>query len=167
MTGIGQTLFPHRANGSLIVANGRVVSSDLIGQNFSKPQYFHPRPSAAGSNGYDATASGGSNYDPASQKLIDHIRTSIDQFRRENPDYTGLLPADLVTASGSGLDPHISPASATAKVAPVTRARGVSEDLVRRIIVAKTESPNLGLLGEPRVNVLELNMLLDQQLPIQ
>src|SRR6185437_12015684 len=85
MTGIGQTLFPHRANGSLIVANGRVVSSDLIGQNFSKPQYFHPRPSAAGSNGYDATASGGSNYDPASQKLIDHIRTSIDQFRRENP----------------------------------------------------------------------------------
>jgi len=167
ITAISQTLFPHRANGSLAAVNGKVAGSELIGQNFTKPEYFHPRPSAAGANGYDATASGGSNYGAASQKLTDRVKASIDQFRKENPDYNGPIPADLVTASASGLDPHISPDSALAQVPRVARTRGVSEDLLRRIVAAQTEGPEFGLLGEPRVNVLELNMLLDQQLPKQ
>jgi len=165
ITAISQTIFPHKANGSLTTVKGKTVGSTLIGQNFSKPEYFHPRPSAAGANGYDATASGGSNYAAGNQKLIDRVKSSIDQFHKENPDYTGPIPADLVTASASGLDPHISPDSALAQVARVAKARGVNEDLLRRIVAAQTEAPDFGLLGEPRVNVLELNMLLDQQLP--
>jgi K+-transporting ATPase ATPase C chain len=167
ITAISQTLFPRKANGSLTAGNGKAVGSELIGQNFAKPEYFHPRPSAAGANGYDAAASGGSNYSAANQKLIDRVKASIDRFRKENPDYTGPIPADLVTASASGLDPHISPDSALAQVPRVAKARSVSEDLLRRIVAAQTEGPDFGLLGEPRVNVLELNMLLDQQLPKQ
>ncbi len=112
VTGISQLVFPHQANGSLITRNGQVIGSDLIGQNFSKPEYFQPRPSAAGNDGYDATASGGSNYGPTNQKLIDRVKASVEKFHKDNPDYHGPIPADLVTASASGLDPDISPASA-------------------------------------------------------
>ena len=112
ITGICQVVFPHQANGSLIVQGGKVIGSDLIGQNFTKPEYFQPRPSAAGNDGYDATASGGSNYGPTNQKLIDRVKASVEQFHKENPDYQGPIPADLVTTSASGLDPDISPASA-------------------------------------------------------
>jgi K+-transporting ATPase ATPase C chain len=133
-----------------------------MGQNFTRPEYFHPRPSAAGS-GYDPTASGGSNYGATNQKLIDRVKASAEQFRKENPDYQGPIPADLVTASASGLDPHISPASAQAQAARVAKARGISQDQINALIAQHTEQPDLGLLGEPRVNVLMLNLALDQQ----
>jgi K+-transporting ATPase ATPase C chain len=165
VTGLCQGLFPDQANGSLISLPGQVVGSRLIGQNFAKPEYFHPRPSAAGQDGYDAAASGGSNYGPTNQKLIDRVKASVTQFRHENPDYTGPIPADLVTASASGLDPHLSPASAEAQAARVAKARGVPVEQVRRLIVANTENRDLGFLGEPRVNVLALNLALDRQFP--
>jgi len=165
ITGISQVLFPHQANGSLVTVNGKVVGSELIGQNFAKPEYFQPRPSAAGNDGYDPTASGGSNYGPTSQKLVDRVKSSIDKFRKDNPDYTGPLPADLVTASASGLDPHISPDSAGAQAARVAKARGVSTDQVSQLVAQVTEGPDLGLIGEPRVNVLKLNLALDQKFP--
>jgi K+-transporting ATPase ATPase C chain len=165
ITGISQVLFPHQANGSLVTVNGKVVGSELIGQNFAKPEYFQPRPSAAGNDGYDPTASSGSNYGPTSQKLVDRVKASIDKFRKDNPDYTGPLPADLVTASASGLDPHISPDSAAAQAARVAKARGVSTDQVSQLIAKVTEGPDLGLLGDPRVNVLKLNLALDQKFP--
>src|ERR1700690_2529454 len=161
MTGISQVLFPYKANGSLIPSGGKVIGSELIGQNFTKPEYFQPRPSAAGNDGYDPTASGGSNYGPTSQKLADRVKASIDKFRKENPDYTGPLPADLVTASASGLDPHLSPDSAKAEAARVAKARGVSVDQINQLISQFTEAPDLGFLGEPRVNVLKLNLALD------
>jgi potassium-transporting ATPase KdpC subunit len=163
MTGIAQVLFPHQANGSLITSGDKVIGSELIGQNFTKPEYFQPRPSAAGNDGYDPTASGGSNYGPTSQKLADRVKASIDKFRKENPDYTGPLPADLVTASASGLDPHLSPDSAKAEAARVAKARGVSVDQINQLIAQFTEAPDLGFLGEPRVNVLKLNLALDAQ----
>jgi K+-transporting ATPase ATPase C chain len=165
ITGISQLLFPHQANGSLVTAGGKVVGSELIGQNFARPEYFQPRPSAAGNDGYDPTASGGSNYGPTSQKLVDRVKASIDKFRKDNPNYTGPLPADLVTASASGLDPHISPDSAAAQTARVAKARGVSAEQVSQLVTQLTEGPDLGLLGEPRVNVLKLNLALDQQFP--
>jgi K+-transporting ATPase ATPase C chain len=163
MTGIAQVLFPHQANGSLITSGDKVIGSELIGQNFTKPEYFQPRPSAAGNDGYDPTASGGSNYGPTSQKLADRVKASIEKFRKENPDYTGPLPADLVTASASGLDPHLSPDSARAEAARVAKARGVSVDEINQMIAKFTEAPDLGFLGEPRVNVLKLNLALDAQ----
>ena len=165
ITGISQVLFPHQANGSLITSGGKVVGSELIGQNFSKPEYFQPRPSAAGNDGYDPTASSGSNYGPTSQKLVDRVKASIDKVRKDNPDYAGPIPADMVTASASGLDPDISPDSAAVQTARVAKARGVSADQVTRVVTQMTEGPDLGLLGEPRVNVLKLNLALDAQYP--
>jgi K+-transporting ATPase ATPase C chain len=165
MTGISQILFPDKANGSLKTSDGKVIGSELIGQNFTKAEYFQPRPSAAGSDGYDATASNGSNYGPTNQKLVDRVKASIEKFRKENPDYTGPLPADLVTASASGLDPHLSPDSARAQASRVAKARSVSVDRVNDLISQFTEGPGLGLLGEPRVNVLMLNLALDSQFP--
>jgi len=140
----------------------QVIGSELIGQNFTRPEYFQPRPSAAGSDGYDATSSGGSNYGPTNEKLIDRVKASVEKFRKENPDYSGPIPADLVTASASGLDPHISPASALAQAPRVSKARGLSLDQVTRLIAQCTERPDLGLLGEPRINVLKLNIALDR-----
>ena len=163
MTGICQVLFPHRSNGSLITQGEKVIGSELIGQNFAKPEYFQPRPSAAGNDGYDATASGGSNFGPTNQKLVDRVKASIEKFRKENPDYHGPIPADLVTTSASGLDPHLSPDSAMAQVPRVAKARGVSVEQVNQMVGQLTEGPDLGVLGEPRVNVLRLNLALDQQ----
>jgi K+-transporting ATPase ATPase C chain len=218
MTGVSQLVFPTRANGSLMTLNGKVVGSSLIGQNFSKPEYFHPRPSAAG-NGYDATASGGTNLGPTSAKLIrgsiqiddknkesvafDGISVRIvhyclendipyessmplDQFKNAqgglddvklikafNDDKQPLLftakmsiPADAVTASASGLDPHVSPANAEAQAARVAKARKVGVDEVKQLITGSTEAADLGFLGEPRVNVLKLNIAIDQRFPI-
>ena len=164
MTGLCQLIFPHQSNGSLIEANGKVIGSELIGQNFARPEYFQPRPSAAGDSGYDPTASGGSNYGPTNQKLIDRVKASVEKFHKENPDFTGPLPADLVTASASGLDPHLSPDSARAQAARVAKARGVTVARVNQLVDQYIESPELGLLGEPRVNVLRLNLTLDREL---
>jgi K+-transporting ATPase ATPase C chain len=165
VTAVCQALFHWQANGSMLKVEGKEIGSALIGQNFTKPEYFHPRPSAAGNDGYDATASGGSNYGPTNQKLIDRVKASAEQFRKENPDYTGPIPADLATASASGLDPDISPASAEAQAARVAKARGVSLAQVEQLITRNTKGPDLGFLGEPRVNVLKLNLGLDCQFP--
>ena len=218
ITGVSQLVFPARANGSLVTVNGTVIGSSLIGQNFSKPEYFHPRPSAAG-KGYDATASGGTNLGPTSAKLIrgttqiddknnesvafDGISVRIvhyclendipyessmplDQFKNAQGDLDDLklikafnddkqpllftakasIPADAVTASASGLDPHISPANAEAQAARVARARKVEADEVKQLISGSTEAADLGFLGEPRVNVLKLNIAIDQRFPI-
>jgi len=165
VTGFCQVLFRWRANGSMLSVGGKEIGSALIGQNFTKPEYFHPRPSAAGNDGYDATASTGSNYGPTSQKLIDRVKSSVEQFRKENPDYTGPIPADLVTASASGLDPDISPASAEAQAPRVAKARGIDLHQVEELISQNTKVADLGFLGEPRVNVLELNLKLDQAFP--
>ena len=165
VTGLCQVFFPARANGSLIVANGHVIGSELIGQNFKKPEYFQPRPSAAGNDGYDPTASGASNLGPTNQKLADRVKDSVASFRKNNPDYTGPIPADLVTASGSGLDPDISPASAEAQAARIAKARGVPVEQVRNLIAGHTQGRDLGFMGDPRVNVLEINLALDQAAP--
>jgi K+-transporting ATPase ATPase C chain len=215
MTGLSQLLFPHQANGSLVMAGGQVIGSELMGQNFSKPEYFQPRPSSAG-NGYDPTASGGSNLGPTSAKLI-HGTTKIDDKKNEVVDFDGIdlrivhycldngipyessapldrfkdasgalddvklikafnddkaplvftpkapIPADAVTGSASGLDPHISPASAEAQISRVARTRGVAAEQVGRLVAQLTEGPDLGVLGEARINVLALNMALDRQ----
>ena len=167
VTGVCQLLFPRQANGSLVEVNGQAVGSSLIGQNFTKPEYFHPRPSAAGSDGYDASASAGSNYGPTNQKLIDRVKASADQFRKENPDYSGPIPSDLVTTSGSGLDPDISAASGEAQAPRIAKARGITVEQVRQLIASNTDGRALGFLGEPRVNVLALNLDLDRQGPRQ
>ena len=217
VTGICQVFFPHQANGSLITAGGKVIGSELIGQNFSKPEYFQPRPSSAGS-GYDATASSGSNLGATSAKLV-HGTTKMDDKKNEVVDFDGInlrivhfcldndipyessapldrfkdatgglddvklikafnddkaplvftpkapIPADAVTASGSGLDPDISPASAQAQAARVAKARSISAGQANQLIARFTEGPDLGLLGEPRVNVLELNLAMDREFP--
>ena len=165
VNGLCQVLMNSKANGSLVTVNGQVVGSSLIAQNFSKPEYFHPRPSAAG-NGYDATSSGGSNYGPTNQKLIDRVKGDVAKFRQDNPQYQGPIPADLLTTSASGLDPDISPASAYAQAQRVADSRKVTVDQVNQLIEANTERRQFGFLGEPRVNVLLLNLDLNQKFPI-
>jgi potassium-transporting ATPase KdpC subunit len=163
VTGLCQIFFEDQANGNLISGNGQVVGSALIGQNFTKPGYFHPRPSAAGTDGYDATASTGSNLGPTSQKLYDRMKAAADQFRKDNPDYSGAIPADALTASGSGLDPEISLANASAQAARIAKARKIPIDSLQHLIEAAAEKRALGFLGEPRVNVLRINLQLDRQ----
>jgi potassium-transporting ATPase KdpC subunit len=162
VTGLAQVLFPKQANGQLITHNGRVVGSRLIGQSFSSPGYFHSRPSNAGT-GYDAGNSGGSNLGPTNQSLIARVQSDADRLQAENP--SAPIPMDLLTSSASGLDPHISPDAADFQVPRIAKERGASEDAIRRAIRQHTESRQFGVLGEPRVNVLELNLALDELLP--
>jgi K+-transporting ATPase ATPase C chain len=163
VTGLAQTLFHKQANGSLIEHNGKVIGSEIIGQNFAKPEYFHPRPSQ---NSYDAANSGGSNLGPTNPALADRLKKDAAQFRKDNPDFTGEIPADAITTSASGLDPEISPANALAQVSRVAKARGATLETVQNLIATHTARRDLGVLGEPRVNVLELNLALDAIAPV-
>jgi len=165
VTGLAQILFPRQANGSLVTLNGRVVGSALIGQPFAEPWYFHPRPSAAG-NGYDDTLSSGTNLGPTSAKLIDTLITqAVDSVVANEHAAKGSIPADMVTSSASGLDPHISPANALLQTARVAKARGVSDSAVRALVERRIEGRQFGIFGEPRVNVLLLNIALDSTFP--
>ncbi|MER3447511.1 MAG: potassium-transporting ATPase subunit C [Candidatus Dadabacteria bacterium] len=163
VTGLSQVLFKSKAQGSLIYKNGEIAGSRLIGQTFNGPGYFHSRPSAAG-NGYDPMASGGTNYGPTNKKLIDNVKGAAETLRKENPQTP--IPVDLVTSSGSGLDPHITPAAAEFQIARVARERRMSPEEVRRLVKEHTEGRQFGFLGEPRVNVLELNLALDAVHPM-
>lgn len=164
VTGLAQVLFPNQANGQLIERGGRVIGSRLIGQGFSSPGYFRSRPSAAGA-GYDAANSAGTNLGPTNRKLIDSVKAAIDAAKKENP--SSPVPVDLVTSSASGLDPHLSPAAALFQVPRVARERSVQEEVIRRLVIAHTAGRQLGLLGEPVVNVLELNLALDDEHPMK
>src|SRR5215467_1394486 len=160
VTGLAQVLFRDQANGQVILKDGKVLGSRIIGQGFSSPEYFHSRPSAVN---YDPTNSNGSQLGPTNQKLIDRVAASVAELQKENPNSP--VPIDLVTASASGFDPHITPAAAAFQIPRVAKARGVSEDQLRQLVARHTEGRQLGFLGEPRVNVLELNLDLQQQFP--
>ncbi len=163
-TGVAKVIFPQKAEGSLVSDDrGRVVGSELIGQGFRRPYYFQPRPSAAGEKGYDATASAGSNFGTTSKQLRDRVDAEIARLQKENPEAPGPVPVELVTASASGLDPEISPEAARWQVARVARARAIASERVRGVVDGVAEGRELGLLGEPRVNVLLLNLALDRQ----
>jgi K+-transporting ATPase ATPase C chain len=162
ITLIAQGAFPHRANGSVMERQGQPVGSELIGQPFDDPRYFWGRPSATEKVPYNATSSSGSNLGPTNPKLLKSVEERIEAIRQAHPDQEGPIPVDLVTASASGLDPHISPAAAEFQIARVAKARGISEDSVRQLVASHTEGRTLGLLGEPRVNVLDLNLALDE-----
>jgi K+-transporting ATPase ATPase C chain len=158
ITGLAQVLFPDRANGQLVERNGKIVGSRIIGQSFTGPGYFHSRPSAAGT-GYDATSSGGSNLGPTNKTLLERVKGDVQKLQLESPDAP--IPVDLVTASGSGLDPDISPAAAEYQIPRVAHSRGIKEDGLRTLVQKHTKGRDLGFLGEPRVNVLELNLELN------
>jgi K+-transporting ATPase ATPase C chain len=162
VTGLAQLIFPNRANGQLIVKDGKLVGSTIIGQGFSGAAYFHPRLSAAG-NGYDAANSGGSNLGPTNQKLLDRVKSDVAANQQDNPATP--VPIDLVTTSASGFDPHITPAAAEYQLARVARTRGIALDQLRTVVAQHTEARQLGFLGEARVNVLELNLDLDERFP--
>ncbi len=166
VTGLCQLFFKKQADGSLIVKDGHVVGSALIGQNFTRPEYFQPRLSAAGNDGYDPMASGGSNLGPTSKKLADRVKASVETFRKQDPEFTGPIPPDLLTTSASGLDPDLSPPSATAQIPRVAKARGASEQEIGHLVAQFTVDRDLGFLGEPRVNVLLLNLALDEHFPL-
>jgi K+-transporting ATPase ATPase C chain len=164
ITGVARMLFPGASGGSLVEdANGAVVGSRLIGQAFSNPAYLQPRPSAAGATGYDGTASSGSNLGPTSQKLHDRVQADIERLKKENPDAGETVPADLVTASASGLDPHVSPAGALWQVPRIAQARGEEPARIQAVIEANIEHPTLGFMGEARVNVLAVNLALNRK----
>jgi len=164
ITGVARTLFPGASGGSLLEdANGSPVGSRLIGQAFSNPAYLQPRPSAAGATGYDGTASSGSNLGPTSQKLHDRVQADIERLKKENPDAGETVPADLVTASASGLDPHVSPAGALWQVPRIAQARGEEPGRIQAVIEANIEHPTLGFMGEARVNVLAVNLALNRK----
>lgn len=164
VTGLAENWYPEQAKGSLITKDGRVIGSSLIGQSFTRPEYFHPRPSAVN---YNASLSGASNLGPTSQALIDRVQADAAKFRAENPEFSGPIPSDLLTTSGSGLDPHVSPGAALAQAPRVAKARGIALAEVEKLVAEKTELRFLGLLGEPRVNVLLLNLTLDERFPLR
>lgn len=166
VTGLAEVMFPRQAHGSLIERDGHVIGSALIGQAFDSPAYFHGRPSAAG-RGYDAASSGGSNLAPSSRALVDGIATRAAAERRANPEEGGAVPIDLVTSSASGLDPHISPAAAAYQIKRVAASRHAPAEAVRMLVADHTQGRDLGLLGEPRVNVLDLNLALDERWPMK
>jgi K+-transporting ATPase ATPase C chain len=163
VTAIAQTVFPHQANGSIVMRDGKPVGSELIGQPFDDPRYFWGRPSPTGPVPYNGAASTGSNLGPTNPAHLDAVRDRVEAIRQAHPDQNGPVPGDLVTTSGSGLDPHISPAAAEYQVSRVAGARSLSADQVRQLVAAHTAGRTLGVLGEPRVNVLALNLALDRQ----
>lgn len=165
ITGIAQLLMKDKANGSLILRGDEVIGSRLLAQPFTGPEYFHPRPSAAGTNGYDATSSGGTNFGPTNQKLSDRVHGDVATLQSEHPNQP--IPVDAVTTSGSGLDPHITLANADFQVARVAKTRGITDSEITKLVNESVEARQLGFLGEPRVNVLELNLSLDRRYPLR